>query len=227
MTEGAFVNMLGNTVEDLELAEYAVAELGRRPLEYRRAGALEVRHPDRTIELVAVPYDEETLVPWRGRMIREAVAPGAFAGVERRANRVKVNRAHDVEEVLGRALALYPNRPEGLVAELRISRGPKGDEVLELASDGALDASVGFAPMPGGEQWAPDRSARRITRAYLGHIALTADPAYDGARVLAVRSAPASYTLPAAARVPTPNLDRILTERRARESGLDPTPLEA
>jgi HK97 family phage prohead protease len=225
VSEEAVVSMIGNTVEDLELAEYAFAEVGRRPLEYRRAGTLEVRHPERTIELVAVPYDEETLVPWRGRMIRETVAPGAFAGVERRANRVKVNRAHEVEEVLGRALALHPERPEGLVAELRISRGPKGDEVLELASDGALDASVGFAPMPGGEQWAPDRSGRRITRAYLGHIALTADPAYDGARVLAVRSS--GLAVPAPSPVATPNLDRILAERRARESGLDLTPREA
>lgn len=202
-----------------QVAEYA-ASLSPRPLEYRRAGTLEVRHPERVIELVAVPYDEETLVPHRGRMVRETVAPGAFAGVERRANRVKVNRAHDVEDVLGRALALHPERPEGLVAELRISRGPRGDDVLELAADGALDASVGFAPMPGGEQWTSDRSARRITRAYLGHIALTADPAYDGARVLAVRSSSASG--PAApVRVPTPNLDRILAERAARAAGFE------
>lgn len=213
--------------DELVVVEAELLDLTRRPLEYRRAGALEVRHPERVIELVAVPYDEETLVPHRGRMVRETIAPGAFDGVERRANRVKVNRAHDVEDVLGRALALHPDRPEGLVAELRISRGPRGDDVLELAADGALDASIGFAPMPGGEQWNGDRSARRITRAYLGHIALTADPAYDGARVLAVRSSGPVVVPPAPARVPTPNLDRVLAERAARASGLDLTAREA
>lgn len=191
----------------------------RRPMEYRTAGDMTVRFPDRVIELVAVPYDEETVVPWRGRWVKETIAPGAFAGVERRANRVKVNLAHDVESVVGRALALHPDRPEGLVAELRISRTPRGDDMLELAADGAIDASVGFAPMPGGEQWAPDRSARRITRAYLGHIALTGDPAYEGANVLAVRRASAPAGLPAP-RVPTPNLDRIMLERAARTLGL-------
>lgn len=209
-----------------QMAEYA-AELGiRRPLEYRRAGTLEVRHPERIIELVAVPYDEETVVRHHGRMIREAFAPGAFAGVERRANRVKVNLGHVVERVVGRAHAFHPDRSEGLVSELRIARTPEGDDALELAEVGALDASVGFAPMPGGEQWNGDRSARRITRAYLGHIALTADPAYDGARVLAVRRSSASEPV-TPVRVPTPNLDRILAERAARASGLDLTPPEA
>ena len=44
-------------------------------------------------------------------------------------------------------------------------------------------------PMPGGEEWSEDRSLRRITKAWLHHLALTADPAYDGARVLEVRRA--------------------------------------
>jgi len=222
------VNMVGNAAQDLDrLADYVDAVV-HRPLEYRTAGALEVRFPERIIDLVAVPYNEETLVPERrgsSRLVRESIAPGAFAGVERRANRVKVNRAHDVEAVVGRALALHPDRAEGLVAELRISKGPTGDDILELAADGALDASVAFAPFPGGEEWLENRTARRITKAYLGHIALTGDPAYDGAQVLAVRSS-APALLPVA-RVPTPNLDRILAERRARESGLDLTAPEA
>lgn len=194
------------------------AVMAYRPLEYRKAGAMSVRHPERIIELVAVPYDEEALVPYRGRYIRETIAPGAFDGVERRANRVKVNLAHDVEAVLGRAVALHPERPQGLVAELRISRTPKGDDMLELAADGAIDASVGFAPMPGGESYNAERTVRRITRAYLGHIALTGDPAYEGANVLAVRSAAAVTPVVVA---PTPNLDRLALERLARAHGFD------
>ena len=124
--------------------------------------------PEGGTPVVAVPYDEETRVPYRGRWVVETIAPGAFDGVERRANRVKVNLAHEVEAVLGRAVALRPSDPRGLVAELRISKTPKGDDVLELAADGALDASIGFAPMPGGEQWLDGgRTRRRITRAYL------------------------------------------------------------
>jgi len=208
-------NMIGNTAEDLGALDDV--EPIRRPLLYRTAGPMTVDYPERIIELVAVPYGEETVVRERGRWVRESVAPGAFAGVERRANRVKVNLAHDVEAVVGRAMALHPERAEGLVAELRISRTPRGDDMLALAADGAIDASVGFAPMPGGEQWNGDRSARVITRAYLGHIALTGDPAYEGANVLAVRaSAPAELPAP---RVLTPNLDRILLERAARAAG--------
>jgi hypothetical protein len=41
--------------------------------------------------------------------------------------------------------------------------------------------------MADGEQW-EGRSRRRITRAWLGHVAFVPEPAYEGARVLAVRS---------------------------------------
>ena len=132
-----------------------------------------------------------------GRMVSESIDPGAFAGVERRANRVKVNRGHDVESVIGRALALHPGDRRGLRAELKISRTVAGDEALELAADGALGTSAGFAPMPGGEQWSADRKTRRISRAYLGHVALTADAAYDGAQVLAVRHTERHLIMPA------------------------------
>ena len=191
-------------------------------LEYRYAtgGLLDVRFKDRVIELIVIPYNEPAAVLDRrtGRMVSEQVDPGAFAGVERRANRVKVNRAHDVESVIGRAQVLDPGDPRGLRAELKISRTVAGDEALELAADGALDASAGFRPMAGGEQWATDRRSRRITRAYLGHVALTGDPAYDGARVLAVRSAAAGDT--GAGRVATPNLDLIALAARARAAGM-------
>jgi HK97 family phage prohead protease len=159
------------------------------PLEMRSAQVLDVRHPDRTIELIAAPYDEEVPVLRRGEWITETILRGAFDGVELRANRVKVNRDHDVSRTIGRAVALYPNRDEGLVAQLRISRTPQGDEALELASDRVLDASIAFAPMRDGEQYTENRTRRQITRAFLGHIALVPDPAYEGAQVLDVRSA--------------------------------------
>lgn len=192
-----------------------------REVEIRTAKTLDVRFPDRIITIVAVPYDEETMVYHRGRWVVESVAPGTFNGIERRANRVKVNREHDVDRTIGRAHAFHPSRSEGLVSDLRISRTPAGDEALELAADGALDASVAFRPMPDGETYTERGAKRRITRAFLEHVALTGDPAYEGAQVVSVRSS-GLLVAENATTVATPNLDRILAERAARDYGLTP-----
>lgn len=168
---------------------------------------LAVRHPERVIDLIAVPYDEEARVLYRGRWVVETVAPGAFAGVH---SPVKVNQAHDYERPIGRVVKFHPNDPRGLRTELRIVATATGDEVLELAAEDLLGASVGFAALPGGEQYTYDRSRRRITGAVLDHIALTGDPAYLGAKVLAVRS----MVEPPSGRTATPLLDQLLAERR-------------
>ena len=184
-------------------------------LEIRSARLQDVSWPERTIELVCMPYDEETVVAHKGGLIREVCAPGAFAGIERRANRIRVNRDHDVTRTIGRAVAFHPNRPEGLVAELRIAKTDLGDETLTLAEDGILDASAGFLPMPRGEEW-PERNLRRLTKVWLSHIAMVPDPAYEGASVLAVRSAQAP---PGSA---TPNLDLVRAWRLEELVGSDP-----
>lgn len=173
-------------------------------LEYRTAKQIGVNFPERTIELVVMPYEEETVVPFEGRMVREVCSRGAFDGIERRANRVRVNRDHDITRTVGRALRFWTSREEGLVASLRIARTDLGDETLQLAEEEILDASAGFLPMPGGQVW-ENRNRRRLTKCWLGHIAMTPDPAYEGARVLAVRSAEEI----AAEVVATPNLDAV------------------
>jgi len=198
-----------------------LAEQSSTQLRLRSAELAGVSFPKRTIELIVAPYETESYVPWDdGRMVFESFARGAFDGIERRANRVRVNRDHRLERTVGRALAFHPSREEGLVAEIRISRTELGEETLALAADDCLDASAGYAPMPGGEEWA-GRTRCRVTRAWLGHIGLTPDPAYEGAKVLAVRHAgePA-----AAVEVQTPNLDQIRAwqlEERAKLIGLD------
>jgi len=174
-------------------------------LEFRHAKQIGVSFPDRTIELVAMPYEEETLVEWQGRMVTEICSAGAFDGIERRANRVRVNRDHDLTRTVGRAIAFHPSRIDGLVAEIRIAQTPLGDETLTLADEGILDASAGFLPMPGGEKW-ETRSRRRLNKCWLGHIAMTPDPAYESARVLAVRQAAAVI---ANERPAPPNLDAL------------------
>ena len=173
-------------------------------LRFRQAALAGVSFPERTIELVVMPYEQETVVEHKGRMIREIIARGAFDGIQRRANRIKVNRDHDEKRVVGRAIAIHPSREEGLVAELRISNTPLGDETLTLADDGVLDASAGYLPMPNGEKWLT-RSSVRILKGWLGHVALVPEPAYEGAQVLSVRQ----KAEPVGEPTPTPNLDQV------------------
>jgi HK97 family phage prohead protease len=173
-------------------------------LRWRTAAQLGVSFPERTIELVVMPYETEALVPYGARMVKEIVSRGAFNGIERRSNRIRVNRDHVAERTVGRAVALHPSREEGLVGVIRIARTELGDETLALADEECLDASAGFLPFPGGEVW-EERARVRIRKAWLGHIALTPDPAYESAQVLAVRKEQEADGVP----VPTPNLDVV------------------
>jgi HK97 family phage prohead protease len=179
-------------------------------LHIRQSTQIGVDYPQRTIELVVVPYDSECITdqPY-GRPVFESVSAGAFAGIERRANRIRVNRDHLAARTVGRALSLHPSRTEGLVAKVRIAKTGLGDETLALADEGCLDASAAFRPLPGGEAWNRQRDRVQITKAWLAHIGMTPDPAYEGANVLAVRH---EAPVPRAA---TPNLDQIRALRLA------------
>lgn len=166
----------------------------RAPVEWRNVGTVaEVAHKARVITSIVTPYDEDTVVeypPGSSRLVTESFDPGAYAGVERRAGSVRANRDHDRTRPVGRAVTLYPSRTEGLIAEVRIARTPLGDETLALADpdEGVLSVSAGFAPMPDGQVFTEGRARRRIMRAFLDHIAYTADPQYLGATVLDVRA---------------------------------------
>lgn len=178
-----------------------------REMWHRSAELVGVSFPQRTIELIVMPYEIETLVAYQGRMVHEVISRGAYDGIERRANRVRVNRDHNLERTVGRAVAFHPSRDEGLVAEVKIARTDLGDETLTLAEDGVLDASAGFIPMPGGMEW-EGRNKYRVNKAWLGHIAMTPEPAYEDAKVLAVRNRD-EVTV----RSRTPNLDEVRSWR--------------
>lgn len=177
------------------------------PVELRTVALETVAYPDRTVELIVVPYDQWTRVEHRGRVIEESVAPGAFGAVAMRARKFLVNLEHDPDRWVGTVLELRADDPAGLRAVVKLRRGAAGDQALDDAADGLLGASIGMAVAPADQSWEGDR--RRVNKAFLDHIALTAQPAYVGAEVLEVRAAPA-VTGPTA----TPNLDRILDARR-------------
>jgi HK97 family phage prohead protease len=177
------------------------------PIEVRTASTVDVSHVRRTIELVVMPYETPTSVAHHGRTVTEIVSRGAFDTIARDGGRVRVNRDHDVQRTIGRAVKFDPNRHEGLIGEVRIARTALGDESLALADDGILDVSAGFGVLSGGERW-ETHSRRRLTKLWLDHVALTPIPAYESARVLAVRNGQSR----------TPNLDRarqLLAELRS------------
>ena len=160
---------------------------GRAPLEMRSAATADVTTYNRTIEIVAAPAEQPADVIIDGRMVEERFARGAFAGCELGTRRVPVNRDHVMERLCGKAVHLDPHHHRGLIATLKIAPTPLGDETLALAADDCLDASVGFRVPTGGVTWNPGRTERHVTRALLDHIALTSQPAYQSANVLALR----------------------------------------
>ena len=140
----------------------------------------------RTIVGCAVPFDRPTDV---GGYV-ESFTRGAFARTiaERGAARVKVLAQHATGvNPIGRATVLRED-PAGLHVELKISRTQLGDEVLALIDDGALDGlSVGFQPIRAVHN--PSTGVVERTEVRLDEISVVSFPAYDGARVLAVRAA--------------------------------------
>jgi HK97 family phage prohead protease len=148
----------------------------------------DVNQRQRIIELIAVPWDQEAEVPWRGELWRESFARGAFNGIEEHAGRIRVNREHVKGDTVGRAVSLDPSHPDGLLARLKIAATPRGDDTLELAADDMVSASIGyFCKSP--ENYLLNRrtATRRVIKAFLDHLAMVESPAYVGARVLAVR----------------------------------------
>jgi len=199
-------------------------------MEFRQAQIAGVDFPGRTIELVVMPYEKPTMISAAGKTFTEIVSRGAFDGVEQRTSQVKVNRGHVLDAVVGKTLALHPSREEGLVAELRISRTELGEETLVLADDGILDASAGFALMrrdgrtgpvkENAEVW-ESRDRRRLNHLFLHHIAMTPDPAYEDAKVLAVRTHVVAQDAEIASDA-TPNMDRLrLLDLLAQEAVVD------
>lgn len=176
----------------------------KNPVVIRSATIEGVSYPERTMDLLVVPYDEWTEVHEHGRTIEESVAPGAFGAIRNRARRFLVNMEHDEMRWVGTVQDLDPDHKRGMRATIKVRRTAEGDQALDDAADGFLGASIGMAFDPKAQSF--DGKRRRIVKAFLDHVALTATPAYVGAEVLAVR------TVQPLEVGGTPNLDRVLSE---------------
>ncbi len=177
--------------------------------ERRTAQLAGVDFPHRIIELVVMPYESPTVIKESGREFTEVVSRGAFENISASRRRISVNRDHRVTDVIGKAVKLNPDHPDGLRAEVWMSESDVGERALRQASEGLLDASAGFQLKKNtadAQVW-ETRDRRRLNHLWLHHIALTPDPAYEDAKVLAVRNA--SDAVQGRLVVATPNLDAV------------------
>lgn len=207
-----------------ETLEITVEEEGIEggEVEHRAAKVDAVSFPERTIDVIVIPYETPTIIDDGRRAFEEIVSRGAFGNVQQRAGgRIKVFRDHEGRLPVGYVKTLYPNRDEGLLAKLQISRTDDGEETLVLADDGVLDASAGFGLLRdkdgrvkhGAAVW-ETRSRRRLNHLWLDHVAMVGNPAYPTANVLDVRaSVSPAAAMEAAGPVPTPNRDTLAAQR--------------
>jgi len=152
------------------------------------AGDLEIRadRSGRTIAGIVVPFNTPARVSDGGPAYLEAFQRGSFAKtIAERGDRVKLLYQHNSLEPIGRATLLREDSA-GLYGEFHVSSLNRGDEALELVNDGVIDSfSVGFAPIKHEKR---DGMTVR-TEVRMREASLVTFPAYEDARIQAVRAA--------------------------------------
>jgi phage head maturation protease len=149
----------------------------------------------RLLELIAVPWNQPAQVFWRDDIWTEVFERGSFDGIEARAGEIRVNREHVKGNTVGKIIEFDPGHVDGLFARVKVVRGPKGDEVLDLAEDDMISPSVGYrAQKPSDVRLDKQAMSRTVLNAFLDHLGMVEDPAFKGARVLAVRGEPSGLT---------------------------------
>ena len=145
----------------------------------------------RQIDMIAVPWDQEAEVPWRGEVWAEVFRRGAFDGLENHAGRIQITRDHppgQPGELVGKLIQAEPRHRDGLFIRGKIGRTIRGDETLALAEDDMLSPSIGFRVNSLDDIRIHRRNRlREVVRAFLDHVSLVGAPAFKGAQVLAVR----------------------------------------
>lgn len=182
-------------------------------IEFRKSTLTEVNTKLRLIDLIAVPWEEETEIPWQGEIWRELFVRGAFNGIEAHAGRIRVNREHIQGDTVGKVVYFDSSHEVGLMSRVKIAETPRGDETLALADEDMVSASVGFRVKSHHDMQINKRAkVRRILRAFLDHLAMVESPAYVGAKVLAVRAEPSGLVVVEPPPIETPNLDEAQSD---------------
>ena len=136
------------------------------------------------------------LLPWgvparvldRGRLVVEVFERGALAGADPARVPLTATHPRDAGTLPIGVMVELEERDDAAHGAWHVSDTMLGNEVLALARDGVpLGLSVGFAEIPGGSRWSPDRSRVTRTRAALDHVAVVRVPAFAGAGVAGVR----------------------------------------
>jgi HK97 family phage prohead protease len=143
----------------------------------------------RTLHGPLLPWGIPARVVDAGRLVTETFERGALAGTN--PGRIPLTATHPRDAgtlPIGRTLSIE-ERDDAAWGEWLVSDTMIGNEVLALARDQVpLGLSIGFAEIPGGSRWNPERTRVTRTRAALDHVAVVRVPAYAGAGVVGVRT---------------------------------------
>ena len=179
-------------------------------IEIRRSTLTDVDTSQRIVEMIAVPWEQETEVMWRGEIWNEVFDRGSFTGIEDHAGRVRINREHMYGDTVGKVIHFDPGHDDGLYTRAKIVNSPRGDETLALAAEDMISPSVGFYVKTRQDIDINKRTkVRRILRAFLEHLAMVEQPAYAGAHVVAVRAEPSGLAVVEQKLPRTPLIDEM------------------
>lgn len=135
----------------------------------------------RTVSGVLIPYGVQTA---DGRRIR--FAEGSVTWQRSAVSRIKLDREHDLAQLLGSAVKVTDSK-DGVGAAFKVARTPAGDEALALAEDGALDGLSAVVNITDGMADPLFEGGTLVTAATLLRATLTAQPAFEDARLTAVQ----------------------------------------
>jgi len=141
---------------------------------------LTVSKEKRTISGTVLPFNVPTDDSRKYKFV-----PGSVTWDSSAVGRIKLDREHDLRQLLGSATDLTAD-DTGIIGRFRIARTSAGDEALALAEDGALDGLSAVVEILSVADDTADDGTTVITGARLRRVTLTADPAFSDARVTTV-----------------------------------------
>src|SRR4051812_28470313 len=144
----------------------------------------------RTLQGRIAPYNTPTRVGDPGRpAYMEVIRPGAFTrSLSERGDRIRLFAGHDDGAMpIGKAVD-WQDSPDALYGTFELADTNAGRDAAALVRDGIVTGlSIGADEIGRGTRVGADGVVER-TELKLYHVGLVPDPAYDAARVLALRS---------------------------------------